>query len=320
MWSVGIAPTGRTTFVLTMEKTQTNKHNILHLRHSGDNGVNRVHNTHHIVGFVIHGSLVVYSGHKTTRISKGEIYFLRVGTHYLEHITTSGRPYEELIIELSEPLLCTILREMSLAFGVNISPERATNPQPFTSEPTSSLLQTFFRGLASYLILDTLDPNGAMERMKINELLYLIFLRPTSDVRNQLALLSSHRQVLFEQIIRDNIFKDTSIAHLSALCNMSPSGFKREFCKHFGDSPHHWFLQQRLIAARALLLQTSDQVKSIARDCGFATASHFIRHFHHSFGTTPSEYRRFYTSKSSQSAHTHPSTATTTTPHLTSKT
>lgn len=291
-----------------MKKNRTNQHNILRLRHSGDNGVNRVYNKHHIVGFVVHGILVVYNGSTTTYFNKGDIYFLRVGAHYLEHLPTGGRPYEEIVVELSESLISDTLRDMSLAFGMDISPRNQEPPLPLAVEPTSHLLRTFFRGLESYLLLGSFDPCGAMARMKINELLYLIFLTPTSTVRGQLSLLARGRQVLFERTIRDNIFGDTSIAHLATLCNMSPSGFKKEFYERFGDSPHRWFLHQRVAGARALLLHTSDQVKSIARDCGFATSSHFIRHFRRTYGTTPSEFRRLNAAQPSQNAHTHQTT------------
>lgn len=303
-----------------MKKTQTTQHNILHLTHCGDRCVNRVYNKRHVVGFVLHGSLVAYNGTTTTHFSKGDIYFLREGVHYLEHISPSGRPYQEIVIEFSDPLIGSILRDISIAFGVDISLHEKTLSLPFAYEPASHLLRNFFRGLAGYLALDSLDPNGAMMRMKINELLYLIFLSPSSAVRNQLALLACQRQVLFEQIIRENIFGNTSIAHLSLLCNMSPSEFKKQFREHFNDSPHHWCLQQRLAAARSLLLHTSDQVKSIARDCGFASPSHFIRHFHQTYGLTPSEFRHRHIIQSSQSAHSHQATSATTTSPPTSKT
>lgn len=236
--------------------------------------------------------MVVYTGFSTLHFTKGDIFFIKAGLHYVEHISSEGKPYEEVLVHISNELLSTLIKDMGIAFGLDTAPQPSTSPKATLGEPASNPLRTLFKGLLGYITTKMFDTKGAVERMKVCELIYLIFSNPHSNIRNQLALMTNKGNLNFEQIVRNNIFGNTSIKHLSAECRMSPSGFKAEFARHFHDSPHRWIIKQRLECARTLLAHTSDQVKSISRDCGFATASHFIRHFHNAYGITPSQFRR----------------------------
>ena len=59
--------------------------------------------------------------------------------------------------------------------------------------------------------------------------------------------------------------------------------------KDLGRSPQELFNEQRIIAARALLLETGS-VKRVAMELGFKQVSHFCRQFKHYYDITPSEY------------------------------
>lgn len=285
-----------------LHKTQIPQHDIVMLRYGESNGIIRIRHKKHLIGYVLQGTLIVYTDTTTTRFSKGDIYFIKAGLHHVEHISCEGRPYEEIIVQLSNELLGTIIKDMGVAFGVDTSPHTPHSQKNILGEPASHPIRTYFKGILNYITLKMFDTCGAIVRMKTCELIYLILSNPNSPLRNQLTLMANKRHLHFEQIVRNNLFGDISIKHLSAECGMSLSGFKAEFQRHFHDSPHHWIITQRLECARALLAHTSDQVKSIARDCGFATASHFIKHFHNTYGVTPSQFRRNLTSGGDQEA------------------
>ena len=50
--------------------------------------------------------------------------------------------------------------------------------------------------------------------------------------------------------------------------------------------------QVRMNHARRLLVDTSQPVNEVARQCGFADGGHFTRTFKQQFGLTPTQYRR----------------------------
>lgn len=100
---------------------------------------------------------------------------------------------------------------------------------------------------------------------------------------------SSHDN--FEQIIHSNIFHDVSIEDLAAMCNRSLTSFKKEFKRHYFVPPHRWFIRQRLMQARLLLISTSKSISEIGVECTFPNTSHFIKLFKKEYGLTPAIYR-----------------------------
>ena len=59
-----------------------------------------------------------------------------------------------------------------------------------------------------------------------------------------------------------------------------------------GQPPYRWLLQQRIEAAKELLLHSGLPMVEIALKCGFADQACFIRAFRKLLDTTPGEWRR----------------------------
>ena len=95
----------------------------------------------------------------------------------------------------------------------------------------------------------------------------------------------------FEQIVYNHMFKDVSIEQLSEICNRSLTSFKKEFKRHFEMPPHKWYIRQRLMHSRLLLISTSKSVSEIGHECAFPNTSHFIKLFKKEYSITPSVYR-----------------------------
>ena len=72
---------------------------------------------------------------------------------------------------------------------------------------------------------------------------------------------------------------DISVEELAGKCNRSLTSFKKEFRKHFFEPPHKWFIRQRLMHSRLLLISTNKSISEIGNDCNFPNTSHFIKLF-----------------------------------------
>ena len=87
-----------------------------------------------------------------------------------------------------------------------------------------------------------------------------------------------------------------SVKSLAAYFRTTPRQIERCCREELGRSPQEWFNEQRLIAARNLLLE-EESIKMVAIELGFKQVSHFCRQFKQQYGLTPSEYlslhRRF---------------------------
>src|SRR5580658_1160435 len=73
---------------------------------------------------------------------------------------------------------------------------------------------------------------------------------------------------------------------------MSPRTFARQFRQQTGTTPHQWLTHQRLLAAQMRLEKTDDGIDAIAEAVGLQTAATLRQHFSRTLDTTPTAYRR----------------------------
>ena len=76
---------------------------------------------------------------------------------------------------------------------------------------------------------------------------------------------------------------------LARLCQISTRQLQREFRRSRGRSPQEWLNEQRILAARQLLL-SGLPVKRVAFEVGFKYTSHFCQRFKSLNHMTPSEF------------------------------
>ena len=79
---------------------------------------------------------------------------------------------------------------------------------------------------------------------------------------------------------------------LAAVTRLSTSHFSRAFKLSFHMSPHAYVVALRLARARALMLESDEQMSRIAAACGFADQAHFSRAFRRKTGCAPGFWRR----------------------------
>jgi AraC-like DNA-binding protein len=83
-----------------------------------------------------------------------------------------------------------------------------------------------------------------------------------------------------------------NVARLAKLANLSPFHLCHVFRQMVGTSIYDYVLQERLAQALDAVLDTDDDLTTIALDAGFASHSHFTARFRTFFGCTPVALRR----------------------------
>jgi len=76
---------------------------------------------------------------------------------------------------------------------------------------------------------------------------------------------------------------------LAKLCNLSVRQLERDFRLSLERSPQAWLNEQRIEAAKQLLL-SGQPVKVVASELGFKQSSHFCRQFKSQVNLTPSQF------------------------------
>lgn len=89
-----------------------------------------------------------------------------------------------------------------------------------------------------------------------------------------------------------NVFLSSKEA--SILCNISSSYFSRIFKKVMGQNYTDYIIEQKLIWAKEVLVETNESIEKISESLGFGSSSYFSRLFKKHENLTPSLYRKYY--------------------------
>lgn len=104
------------------------------------------------------------------------------------------------------------------------------------------------------------------------------------------------------QWAESHLDKALRIEDLAQRALMSPRTFARRFREQTGTTPHQWLMHQRLLLAQRRLEETSETIEQVAETAGLQTAATLRQYFSRVLGTTPSAYRRQFSTRSAVEA------------------
>lgn len=245
------------------------------------------------VGCVLHGTKYLYYGDQRCQLRRGDLFYLGIGLHYTEEHPEADHPFEQVVFYYTPEELQQILLHLNITYRLNISNNHTCEECRSRSEvvmPSWPAIRSIFFGVGALLRSDTLhDP--AAENLKMTELIYHIAAHEDCCLKSKLLGSIDTAKESFEQTIYNHIFSDRSIDELARMTHRSLTSFKKEFRRIYNMPPHKWFIRQRLIHARLLLISTSKSISEIGVVCSFPNTSHFIKLFKKVYGLTPANYR-----------------------------
>ena len=105
----------------------------------------------------------------------------------------------------------------------------------------------------------------------------------TADHRHMTAV-AAHIETHFDEKL--------TLEELAEVAGYSPRHFQRVFKQIFKTSAIEHLLRVRIRHAAARLVETKDDLSTVAAECGFHDQSHFSNQFKRLRGMTPSAYRK----------------------------
>ena len=257
----------------------------------------QAHNfTRHSIGYIVHGKKFIYYGDQCCEIPQGNLFYLGTGNRYIEDVPEPDKNFEQIVFYYTPAQLSKVLNTLSTTYQLHISNESVSAEcahLPHASCQATPAMRNFF-GTVSQFLRDDMFADPTAEMLKISELMYLILSQDGCCLKNKILNNMDLMKESFEQTIQNYIFSDISIEELASKCNRSLTSFKKEFRKHFFEPPHKWFIRQRLMHSRLLLISTNKSVSEIGNECNFPNTSHFIKLFKKEYGLTPSHYRHMH--------------------------
>jgi AraC-like DNA-binding protein len=94
------------------------------------------------------------------------------------------------------------------------------------------------------------------------------------------------------EYIAANLSGPLPLPELAAVARLSTGHFARAFRQSFGVSPHAFIIEQRVNAAKRLILESETPLAEVALSCGMADQSHLTRNFTRRVGISPAAWRR----------------------------
>lgn len=246
------------------------------------------------IGYVLRGTKYIYDGDRREKLTRGDMFYFGIGHHYTEHLPEGSQPFEQIVFYYTPEELQRILMHLGITYGLKISNEhscdRCRNRHHVATEAWNAL-KNFFQSTNNYLRDEDFRHDETAENIKMTELIYHIASHDDCCMKSKLLSNVDPARENFEQVIYDHLFRDISIEELARITNRSLTSFKKEFRRHFRMPPHKWFIRQRLMHSRLLLISTSKSISEIGNECTFPNTSHFIKLFKKEYQSTPASYR-----------------------------
>lgn len=267
------------------------------------NGIQSHNLSRHAIGYLVHGKKYIYYGDIRHEVSRGEMFFLCMGHHYTEDVPEEGHPFEQITCYYTPDQLSRILSHLSINYHLNITNTHSCENCRESNHvvyPAWSSARNFFNTLNQYIKDEMFTRDETAENIKMTELIYLIISQDNCCIKSKILSNVDLMKENFEQLIYKNIFADMSIEDLAAQSNRSLTSFKKEFRRHFYEPPHKWFIKQRLMHSRLLLISTDKSISEIGIECNFPNTSHFIKLFKKQYGMTPASYRSHHLGRSTK--------------------
>ena len=152
-------------------------------------------------------------------------------------------------------------------------------------------LDMFFKTMLTYFA-NLEKPSEVLLKLKLKELIANILLSSNNlELKNYLLSFLTNKKPLLDEIMENNYRYNLTLNDFAQMCHRSLSSFKRDFFKHFNESPGRWLLNKRLDYASFLLRTRDLTISQIIFECGFENISHFSQAFKNKFGIAPSKFK-----------------------------
>lgn len=135
------------------------------------------------------------------------------------------------------------------------------------------------------------DPDGPWLGSRLGEGLRIVLAADANTYASLFNFASQWRPDLLE-FMEDNYMYDLTLTEFAQYSGRSMATFKRDFDEVSDLTPQQWLIARRLRAARKMIVETDEPVRTILTEVGFRNFSHFSKLYHKRYGVTPTADRR----------------------------
>lgn len=235
--------------------------------------------------FLTEGTKEVVFDNSALSIDNSKFLIMRSGHCLMTEKLSNIRNYRSVLLFFTSETLLKFIRKIEL------NKAESTEYKSVYSFGYDEFIQRFVNSLLDISKLSK-DIQKKLLEVKFEEImLYLTEIYGTKFLYSLIANSNDITQK-FIRTIESNLLSKLTLKELAFLCGMSVSTFKREFEKHYSESPIKWFQNKRLEQAHYLLNQEQKSSSEIYFEVGYENLSSFIQAYKSKYGITPKQHHK----------------------------
>lgn len=239
------------------------------------------------------GGSQITAATEKVQIRERESVLLKCGTYFADLIQDSRTGNcEVFVVHFFPEILQQIFHEEVEVFQKNSTSNKYTH-----RISQKNVIDHFIQSLDFYFE----NPKMASQEilyLKVKELVLLLLqTEAAASIMDLYSHLFTPQKASISEVMATHLFSNLTLEQLASLAGQSLSTFKREFKKHFGDSPANYIRNKRMAKAADLLAYSSYSISEISFQIGYEDSSYFSRVFQQKFEVLPSDYRKSHQQK-----------------------
>lgn len=233
--------------------------------------------------FLTEGTKEVFFDNSALAIDNTRFLLMKSGHCLMTERPSDIRNYRSVLLFFNNETLLKFLRKAELD---------KTKPNEYRSVYSFEYDEFILRFVKSLLDISILSKETQRKLLEVKFEEIMLYLTEIYGTGFLYWLTENNNDTTqrFIRTVETNQLSKLTLKELAFLCNMSMSTFKREFEKHYAESPIKWFQNKRLEHAHYLLHQEHKSSSEIYIEVGYESLSSFIQAYKTKYGSTPKQH------------------------------
>lgn len=258
---------------------------VYHYRNSQEITKQQIVFNQNIISFLIEGTKEVFFDNYALSINNSRFIIVKSGNCIMTEKLSETRNYQSVLLFFSNETVLKFIRKFEL------SKNKSTTYESVYAFDYNEFTKRFVYSLLDIYNLSKSVQSPLLE-VKFEEIMLYLSATYGTDFLYSLTTNRSDFIQKFIRTIESNKLSKLTLKELAFLCDMSVSTFKREFEKHYSESPIKWFQNKRLEHAYYLLNQQQKNASEVYFEAGYENLSSFIQAYKSKYGVTPKLHQK----------------------------
>jgi len=262
---------------------------VVDYRSSHDVSKQQIILNQNIISFLIEGTKEAIFDNALLSVDSSRFLIMRSGNCLMtEKKISEDSNYRSVLLFFSNEMVHNFIRKMEF------SDFDAIDSKSVYAFEYDEFIQRFVFSLVDISKLSG-DIKFKLLEIKFEEIMLYLTGKYGTEFLYSLTVNSDNTTQKFIQVIENSHLSKLTLKELAFLCNMSISTFKREFEKHYAESPIKWFQNKRLEFAHYLLQHEQKNPSEIYFEAGYENLSSFTQAYKLKYGVTPKQNQKNWT-------------------------